>query len=288
VLKLIHFEIITTLILFAGVATAIKTTSANPFTIGIVRLVIAVLGIGIINLNKNKLEKIRSLTSSDLKFLISIGLCFSVHWLSYFFSVKLAGSALAVLTISCYGVFLSLWGMFIYGEPLTKINILGLVLSTLGVYLLVPNFDLTSLSTLGVLIGLASAFIYSIVPILHKKVLHIDSSIRILGQFSFALLFFMISFPWANFDLVVNDWGGLLYLGIFGTLIAHSLWAKITSQIPAHTSSVIYYLYIPLSVAIAQWHLGEKLSISSKIGGFLIVLGACASYLFSLMKKIKV
>jgi len=288
VLKLIHFEIITTLVLFAGVATAIKTTAANPFTIGIVRLVIAVLGIGLINLNRSKLEKIRTLSRRDLKFLTLIGLCFSVHWLSYFFSVKLAGSALAVLTISCYGVFLSLWGMLIYREPLTRVNVIGLILSTLGVYLLVPNFDLNSLSTLGILIGLGSALIYSLVPILHKQVLHIDASIRILGQFAFALVFFMTSFPWANFDLVVSDWGGLLYLGIFGTLIAHSLWAKITSQISAHSSSVIYYLYIPLSVAIAQWHLGEELSISAKIGGLLIVLGACASYLFSLMKKIKV
>ena len=45
-----------------------------------------------------------------------------------------------------------------------------------------------------------------------------------------------------------RDWAGLLFLAIGVTLIAHSLWVRVTTQIAPSLTSIIYYGQIPIAI----------------------------------------
>ena len=128
-------------------------------------------------------------------------------------------------------------------------------------------------TTKGFLIGVVSAFFYAILPTIHQRNSHMDSGIRSFGQFVFAGLFFSAFLPYMNFDLPSSDWGGLLYLGVVATLVGHSLWIRFTTHVSAVAASLMYYLSVPLAIALAVVVLNESLTWQLICGTACILLG---------------
>ena len=65
----------------------------------------------------------------------------------------------------------------------------------------------------------------------------------------------------------------LVYLAIGGTIIGHTLWVKVTTELPTTVTSCIYYLAIPLSMLLEYLILNIPMTLSKLIGGGLIVGG---------------
>src|SRR5210317_1971258 len=83
------------------VPVLVKSTHANEVTIGLARLGIAVLAFTPIALWRRQLLR---LSAKQWGQLVTIGLVFAVHWLTYFASIKLATPAIAALSVTTYGV----------------------------------------------------------------------------------------------------------------------------------------------------------------------------------------
>lgn len=267
-------EIFISLGIFSAVSTTIKSIHADPFTIGIARLLMASFGIFIYMMLKHSRSEVLRYSRSNWRSLGLLGFYFFVHWLTYFFSIKWSTASLGILSLSAYGVILGILSAVLHREPLHRKDLFTSLCCLAGVYFLIPEFNFENQYTLGVLIGLVSAFFYALVPITHKKINHVPLRIRVFYQFFVALIFFLFTFPWSHWELSGSDWGGLIFLGIGATLIAHSLWSKVTSQLPGKTSGLIYFSYIPFSVLSAQYFLGDHLSIRSLFGAFLILAGS--------------
>jgi len=266
-------EIIFSLAIFSTVATTLKFVHANPFTIGIVRLLIASIGMLMVVLKKHSWSQLRQYTKSDGKQLFLIGTLFFCHWVTYFFSIKLSSASLGILSLSTYGVFMGIIGSIVHHEPFYKRDLLASFVCVIGVFFLIPEFSFENKNTLGLLVGLISAFFYSLVPMVQKKLSHVPQNIRTFYQFFGALPFFLCTYPLSNWDLSRNDWLGLIYLGTAATLIAHTIWSKVCSEIPSKTSGLIYYTYIPLSVSLAVFVMGDELSPKVLLGAGFIFSG---------------
>jgi len=255
---------------FASIPMMIRLVSADPMTIGFVRLVIAV-SFGSFILAKP--QDFMSLKYKDWLWLAIIGVSFGVHWLAYFYSIKLSSAAVAVVGVSSYGMQVILISIIFHSRPFYTTDALAIGLVLIGTLMALPEFSLENEMTQGFLLGIFSAFFYAILPSFHQKNEHMTSGVRSLGQFGFAGLFFAAFLPWMNFDLSLLDWGGLLYLGLIATLVGHTLWIKFTTKVSAVPSSLMYYMSVPIAIALGSIFLQEEVTLALIIGALLIILG---------------
>jgi drug/metabolite transporter (DMT)-like permease len=261
-------EAIASLVLMAGVPIFIKYTNANSYTIGIVRLVMATFLIGLLMaLQKERLP----LKIDYLKKLMLIGFFFSIHWITYFISIKISTASIGILGASTYGIHLIFLGwIFLKSKP-RIIDIFTIIIAFWGTYLIIPEFSLENNITLGLLISIISGLFFAMLPILHQKSQYISGTQRALGQYIFAIPLFLLFIPRYDFKLAATDWYSLLYLGICGTFMAHTLWIKVTTKLNTTITSLIFYIIIPITMTVSYFWLGEEMQLNKLLGALMIV-----------------
>jgi drug/metabolite transporter (DMT)-like permease len=256
------------ILLFGCIPVVIKMVSANPYTIGIFRLAVATFVLATFMAIRGELRRV---ARHDLIRLAVIGFLFFAHWLTLFFAVKISSASIGAIGLSTYGADLLLLSIFFAGERPRPIVIIAVLLAGTGAVLVVPTFNLSNTTALGMLLGCASALMYASLPLLHQRWSQIPTGIRTLGQFGFALLFFSLFITKTNWNLTPRDWGGLLFLAIGVTLIAHSLWVRVTTRLSPSATSILYYANIPIAISLSVLILGEPLTIRTLSGAALII-----------------
>lgn len=271
-----YLETSLSIFIFALVPIAVKYTQANPFEIGFVRLLITFFLLGLLWRKKIQWEVIKSKKFGKL---VLLGTCFFFHWITYTFAIKWAGPSLTVLGLSTYGIQLLIWGSLFLGNKIHTKTLVCLLFILIGVFLVIPNWDFANESTLGLLIALVSATFYSLIPIILQKSKEISTETRIYFQFFIAFIGYALFLGQMNFEvLVAKDWYALIFLAVFATFIAHTLWAKVTAVIPTTTTAIIYYLVTPITMLLSRAIYNEQLS-AIQITGALIILVASLSNL---------
>jgi drug/metabolite transporter (DMT)-like permease len=96
---------------------------------------------------------------------------------------------------------------------------------------------------------------------------------RVFGQFVFALAVFLIFLPEAEWTLPRNDWAWLLVLGVLCTLVQHTLWTRITTRLSTLTTSVLFYMAVPVTLLLGIVLLHERVTPWMIAGATLIVSG---------------
>ncbi len=245
-----------------------RSVSANAFTIGIFRLTVATLGLGAMMAFRRELRRV---PARDLARLAVIGLLFAAHWLTLFLGVKASSASIGAIGLSTYGAHLLILGALFGTAHIRVTDVIAVAIAAIGALLVVPSFTLDNDIALGMLLSSVSALLYASLPLLHQRWSHIDNSTRALGQFAFALAFFLLFLGKADWTLTRRDWGGLLFLAIGVTLIGHSLWVRVTTRLPSSLTSIIYYANIPFAIALSAILLGERLTLRSALGAALII-----------------
>lgn len=264
------------LALFGCIPVAVKYVHANAYTIGIVRLAIAAVFVGVVTAARGQL---RRLPAVDVTRLALIGVIFFGHWLTYFLSIKMSSASIAAIGLSTYGVDLLLLGAIAGHGPITATDVAAVVLAIAGAVIVVPEFSFGGGALGGMALALVSALLYATLPILHQRYVHIPMALRTLGQFGFALLCFLAFLPKSNWNLTGVDWAGLIFLGVGATLIAHTLWVRVTTDLTPAVASIIYYGNVPFAVLLGVIVLGEPLTWRTAAGGVLIIAGSLTGLL---------
>lgn len=263
------------------VPVLVKSTAANEVTIGIARLAIAVAVISpLLFVPAFAGNSLRAVTPAQWRRLALIGAVFALHWLTYFASIKLATAIIASVAIATYGVQYLLLAWWFNGERLGWAECLAMLVCLAGCVVMVPAFTLSNSVSVGILIGLFSAFLYACLPLLHQRVREISTLQRTWGQFGFALLCFLPLWPLSDWQLQAVDGWQLLTLGLLCTVVAHGLWVKASTELPAVFTSVIYYVYVPLAMLSSAIFLGEPLTPDKLLGASMIIGASTAVTLY--------
>jgi drug/metabolite transporter (DMT)-like permease len=257
------------LLFFGSIAVVVKFVSANAFTIGIARLGITV---GILLPFLLLTKRLRGVSLADVRPLAIMGVFFALHWLTFFFSIKVGSASIATIGLSTYGVHLVVLGWFFNRNRATRVDLLVLALAIAGTILVVPEFSIQSKGVIGLGLGMLSGFFYAFLPILHQKHSHLPASTRALGQFVFAFVVFLMFWPLSDWNLSTRDWSGLLFLAVMCTLVSHTIWVRVTTTLSTRTTSVIYYLYVPVSLILSVVVLDERVDAAMIAGAVLIIL----------------
>ena len=99
-------------------------------------------------------------------------LLMGIHWLAYFYALKLSNVAIGMLTLFTYPLMTSILEPILLKDRMVKRHLPLTLITLVGIYFLVPNFDMSDDLTVGVLFGLLAALSYAIRNIWIRK--HIE------------------------------------------------------------------------------------------------------------------
>jgi drug/metabolite transporter (DMT)-like permease len=199
-------------------------------------------------------------------------------------STAAVNMSLIMLTFPIYILIIS---AIVFKERIGFQKIIGLGIVFIGVISIVTKGQLLEILNIELNSGdpfmLLAAFIFAIHSILVKskpKKLSIIS----LQYMTFLLgLIFLLPFHlWSNartenIEFTTEMLGGIVYIGIFSSLISFVSWNKAIDKIGASTAGMIYYL-LPLFSGLAAWIiLREKLMFYHLLSGLLIITGILIS-----------
>lgn len=258
-------------VLFGCIPVVVKLVSANAWTIGVVRLSVATAGLFILIRFRGRIPR---LPRADLARLALIGFLFFAHWLTYFLAIKASTASIGAIGLSTYGIYLLVLGAAFGHGRLHAVDVIAVLLAIAGAVAIVPGLDLHDEVTVGMLLASLSALFYATLPILHQRWSHMPSPIRALGQFSFALFFFLLFLPKTEWSLSRIDWAGLAFLALGSTLIGHSLWVGVTTRLSPYATSILYYGNLPVAILLSVAILGETLRVRTAVGAILIMGGS--------------
>jgi DME family drug/metabolite transporter len=242
---------------------------------------IAVMGILLIR-NRAALRVSRAdFTPLALLGVVSIGI-YHALWI---WSVSLNGAAIAVVLIYLFPTFVTIGARFMFGEQLRTVQVIGLLLSLIGMGLLVKLYDpeQIKLNWLGIVVGLTTAVLQAFYVLYTQKAVRTVNPWASLGitmaTGSLTLLAMLLAAPLvvgqaaAPGIFAVGDltaWLILLALAIGPTLGGYALFNLSLQHIPASTGGLILVLEAPVASAIAILFLGEQLMALQYVGMALI------------------
>lgn len=263
-------EIHLAVFLFGLVGLFGKWLTLQPAIIVLGRVFFASITLAILLWFTKHRIKITSIKDYLLFFLL--GFILSIHWISFFQSIQVSTVAVGLLSFSTFPVFTTFLEPLFFGEKIIKINILFSFLCVIGIFLIVPRFNLESSIYQGVLWGLFSGFTFSVLTILNKKLTSKFSSLLIAFSQDFvatlllAPFFFILQPVLKSKDILL-----LCLLGVFCTAGAHSLFIKGIRHIKAQTASIISSLEPVYGIILAFLFLYEIPSLQTIAGGVIIL-----------------
>jgi len=250
------------------VVLMIRVMEADPIMIGFGRLSIATVGLcGFLKYR----DRLQTVPRASWIPLIKIGVLFGLHWLTWFWCIKLSTAPIAMAAISSYGIFLTFFGWCFLSQKPTMRSVLAVAMVIIGNLMVVPEFSLHNEHTLGLMVGVLSALFFSLVPIVHQQHKIIPSDTRTLGQFTVAWVMFACMLPWSTWQVAPMDWVYLMVMGVFSTLIGHGLWVLASTHLPAAVISCLYFVGVPYIIVLGAVFLDETLPTIGLIGTALIV-----------------
>lgn len=142
----------------------------------------------------------------------------------------------------------------------------------MGIYFLVPNFDLENNYTLAVVIGIFSALAYALRNILLKtKVADYDGSLLMSYQMGVVILLLLPFIFTIEMNVVFEQWQGIVALAFITTAVGHTLFLNSFKHFSMTTVSILSSIQPIFGIIIAFIFLSEIPSKNSIIGGVLIL-----------------
>ena len=214
------------------------------------------------------------------------GFLLALHWITYFFALQLSNVAIGMLSLFTYPIITVFLEPFFIPVKLQKRHLLLGFLIMIGIYILVPDFDIKNTATQGLLIGLFSAFTYSLRNLIIKKHNNIgNSSIQMIYQLA-VIVILLIPVHWVYPDInISSEWPYLIVLGTITTALGHTLFLSSFSHFKISTASIISSIQPIFGVLLGALFLSEIPDLKSMLGGILILVTVVIESRKSKMKK---
>lgn len=180
-------------------------------------------------------------------------------------------------------IFLVLLSRIFLKTPITRRQLLGLVVAVFGVVVIIVNGDFSSLANFKPVPGdfwmLLNSFAFAVYSLLQYKRPPQVSQTSMLA--ATALVGVLIIYPlliWTTPEAQLQrfnmeDLAVVVYLGIFNSVLSYLCWNSALASIGNIKTSIIYYLLPLFSGVEAYFILGEKMHPASLIGGILVIAG---------------
>lgn len=221
---------------------------------------------------KYKKASLKIQSRKDVTTFIIGALFLGIHWVTYYYALKLSNVAIGMLSMYTFPVISALLEPFFIKIKLDPIHIVLGIVVLLGVYVLAPDFNLQNSDLKGVILGVISAIFYALRLLLLKQ--HIVKYDGTMLMFYQVLILTIVMFP----VLILMDTSGtqsqfsyLLILALVSTALGHTLMVKSIQYFAVSTASIISSAQPIYGIIIAYFVLNEVPSWNTFFGGLLIL-----------------
>lgn len=245
----LHFAVI-----LAGFTAILgKLITLNEGLLTAYRMLLTVVILGIILFFRKQLKK---LSWKNTLTLFGVGAIISLHWVSFYGSIKYANVSVSVTCLSTIGFFTSLFEPLIRRRRVDFVEVFLGMLAIAGVYLI---FNFYPEYKTGIIFGIISAMLACLFPILNKTLLNRFSPNTVTlyemsGGFialCFILPIYLQFFPASYFIPTSSDWLWLLILAGVCTVFAFNLSLHALKHISAFTTNLTYNFEPVYSIILA-------------------------------------
>ncbi|MGF6594864.1 DMT family transporter [Pseudomonas sp. 2835] len=253
-----------------------KLASAAPAIIVFGRAAFAVLALTVFAGFARKAWQ--PLQAQDWRRLLLGGVLLAGHWVSFFIAVKVAGVAIATLGFASFPAFTVILEGLLFRERIRNNEIVLVLLVSLGLVLVTPDFDLASQATGGLLWALLSGLLFSLLSLTNRAGSgRIPAVQAALCQNAVVALCLLPAAAPALGSVSAMDWLWIGLLGVFCTGVAHSLFVASLAVIKARTAAVVFALEPVYGIAMAWLIFAETPTLRMLMGGVLIILAIVIS-----------
>lgn len=195
-----------------------------------------------------------------------------IHWITYFYALKLSNVALGMLSLFTFPVITALIEPFFTKKKLNPIHILLALMVLLGIYILAPNFNFESTQIKGILFGLLSALFYAIRNLMLKKPSAKYNGISLMMYQTMFLAIILLPFLFIkDSSNISTQYPYIILLALVTTAIGHSLLIRSFKHFSISTASIIGSTQPIFGIIIAFLFLNEIPTLNTYIGGALII-----------------
>jgi drug/metabolite transporter (DMT)-like permease len=213
-----------------------------------------------------------NLKKKDYKIILASGILMGLHWITYFYALKLSNVAIGMLSLFTYPVITALLEPIIRKTKFEKIHLVLGILILIGIYFLVPDFNFENNNTKAVILGTISAVCYSLRNIIVK--LNIGSnngSILMLYQLIVIVVCLSPFFLLLDSSNIVNQLPANLTLALITTAIGHTMFLYSFKYFSTTSVSIISSTQPIYGIIIGMIFLKEYPEMGAITGGILIL-----------------
>lgn len=211
-------------------------------------------------------------SKQDIPTIVLSSLLLGIHWITYFYALKLSNVALGMLSLFTFPVITALLEPLFLKIKLDSIHIVLGIMVLIGIYILAPEFDLESSHVKGIVVGVFSALCYALRNLILKR--HIskyNGSVLMLHQILILSIVLLPALYFMNTDNVPSQLPYILLLSLFTTAIGHSIFIHSLKYFSVSTASIINSIQPLLGIIMAYFFLQEIPSWNTFFGGTLIM-----------------
>lgn len=213
-----------------------------------------------------------TLSKKDLPIILLSGLLMGIHWITYFYALKLSNVAIGMLSLFTYPVTTALLEPLILKSPFQKVHLLLGLLVLIGIYFLVPDFSFENRYFQAIAVGTFSAICYSVRNIIAKsKISNYNGSMIMYYQLAVIVVLLSPTLFLMDISNITNEWSNILLLGIITTALGHTLFLISFKKFSITTASILSSSGPVLGIILGFIFLSETPSFNTLIGGSLIV-----------------
>lgn len=195
-----------------------------------------------------------------------------IHWVTYFYALKLSNVAIGMLSIFTFPVMIALLEPLFSKTKLDPIHILLGAMVLVGIYILAPDFNIESSQLQGICFGLFSALCYALrILILKGEVAKYNSTMLMFYQVAIVAVILTPILYFESTANITTQYPYVITLALLTTAIGHTMFVNSLKYFKASTASIIGSAQPVFGIIIAYFFLNEIPTINTFVGGTLIL-----------------
>ena len=262
------------MLIFGTLAPFVRNINVSSGELALYRAIMAAVMVGgflLVTRQGLSLESIKR----DLLLLFLSGAAMGANWILLFEAYRYTTVSAATLSYYFAPVIVMAVCPMLFGEKLSKKQIVCFVMSTVGLVLITGTAVGGESDLVGIVFGLGAAILYATVMLLNKFIKGVAGLHRTFIQFiaAIAVLLPYVAFT-GGFTLGGLDktgWISLIVVGFLHTGITYCLYFSAIKDLPGQRVAILSYVDPLVAVLVSVVWLKEGITISEIVGGLLIL-----------------
>jgi drug/metabolite transporter (DMT)-like permease len=223
--------------------------------------------------------------------IMGVGVIAAAHWITFYGAIKFSNVSIALVCFSSLSFFTALLEPLILRKSINYLELLLGVVTLAGVYII---FQFDAQYKLGIIVGIVSAFLAALFPILNRELLK-ETTVETLltWQQTGGFLFLLTLLPFhywigetPRIQPTITDIGWLLVLSWFCSVWAFQLSGFALKKLSAFTVNLTFNLEPVYGILLAFVFYREDQLLSKWFYvGFALIAGALVTHILLLIRR---